>query len=48
MALPFGAHYPEDYVQYNATGLGATYTFGSFDIRNQWQRWQVENSRLGM
>lgn len=54
MALPFGAHFPEDYVKYNQTGLGATYPLASlpgmssFATRNQWQRWQVNNTRLGM
>ena len=49
MALPFGADYPADYIQYNTTGLGATYPLsGGVDARNQWQRWQVENSRLGI
>eukprot|EP00036_Acanthoecidae_sp_10tr_P008832 CAMPEP_0182916124 /NCGR_PEP_ID=MMETSP0105_2-20130417/756_1 /TAXON_ID=81532 ORGANISM="Acanthoeca-like sp., Strain 10tr" /NCGR_SAMPLE_ID=MMETSP0105_2 /ASSEMBLY_ACC=CAM_ASM_000205 /LENGTH=786 /DNA_ID=CAMNT_0025053053 /DNA_START=1 /DNA_END=2361 /DNA_ORIENTATION=- len=54
MALPFGAQYPADYAQYNATGLGATYPLRPLpnttwvETRNQWQRWQVENSRLGI
>jgi beta-glucosidase len=49
MALPFGAKYPQDYAQYNSTGLGATYPLaGGVDARNEWQRWQVEGSRLGI
>ena len=49
MALPFGANYPDDFRQYNVTGLGATYPLsGGVTIRNQWQRWQVENTRLGI
>ena len=54
LALPFGAHYPEDYVKYNGTGLGATYPLAaqpnesSIQTRNDWQRWQLNNSRLGI
>ena len=54
LALPFGAKYPADYVQYNRTGLGATYSLAALpneswiQTRNDWQRWQVNNSRLGI
>jgi hypothetical protein len=29
LILPFGAHFPADYVEYNVTGLGATYPLGA-------------------
>ena len=29
LVLPFGAHYPIDYVKFNQTGLGATYPLPS-------------------
>eukprot|EP00051_Salpingoeca_urceolata_P004956 m.69158 g.69158 ORF g.69158 m.69158 type:complete len:805 (+) comp13959_c0_seq1:103-2517(+) len=54
LILPFGAHYPQDYVEYNKTGLGATYPLPSapgqqwWQTRNDWQRWQVNNTRLGI
>ena len=49
LALPFGAHYPEDYSGYNITGLGATYPLsGGTTARNAWQKWMVEHTRLGI
>eukprot|EP00041_Stephanoeca_diplocostata_P013637 m.240352 g.240352 ORF g.240352 m.240352 type:complete len:814 (+) comp19412_c0_seq2:86-2527(+) len=54
LVLPFGAKYPEDYVKYNKTGLGATYPLASVDgqewwqTRNDWQRWAVNSTRLGI
>eukprot|EP00756_Hemistasia_phaeocysticola_P049593 Hpha_TRINITY_DN24108_c0_g1::TRINITY_DN24108_c0_g1_i1::g.9838::m.9838/K05349/bglX; beta-glucosidase len=48
LVLPFGAKYPADYVEYNKTGLGATYPLPSVEARNEWQRWQVEGTRLGI
>lgn len=47
LILPFGAHYPQDYVAFNTTGLGATYPLPT-SARNDWQRWQVNNTRLGI
>ena len=54
IVLPFGAKFPQDYVKYNKTGLGATYPLPSLPgmshvaTRNLWQRWQVEGTRLGI
>lgn len=49
LILPFGAHYPQDYHAFNVTGLGATYPLsGGVTSRNDWQRWQTENTRLGI
>ena len=56
LVLPFGAKFPADYVKagYNTSGLGATYPLSSlpgeqwYETRNNWQRNQVENTRLGI
>jgi beta-glucosidase-like glycosyl hydrolase len=49
LILPFGAKYPDDYIKYNKTGLGATYPLpGGVPSRNDWQRWQVNSTRLGI
>lgn len=45
LSLPFGAKFPEDYVKYNETGLGATYPIPS-EYRNEWQRYQTTGTRL--
>ena len=43
----FDERYPGDYIEFNKTGLGATYPLGSlpgqqwWQTRNDWQRWQV-------
>ena len=53
LVLPFGAKYPQDYAGYNKSGLGGSYPLRNsgeewWQTRNNWQRWQVENTRLGI